>query len=388
MQVEAAAVAVHVQHLSGGEQAGYQAGFQRIRIEALQLRAAAGDLGLIEAQRGLHRKRPAGKRALDGGSLLRVQLPGQHRQRPHSGGLDQHLTQPLGHDAAEEVVQRALWQQLCAAVDGVLRRIRPEVQFQRAGPSLLQIDSAGQLHRGDAGHAALAEENLANLPAQQPVFAVKLQLPVHADALERAHSLGIGLERRNGGQARGDPVAEALQNMIAVGAAAQLGRSHAATGHQHAVRLHPAAILRGDFKATALPHGRNLEFGHDLAAVLRGVEPQAVQHPRRSVAQGIDPAFAIGCARHADGGKEVHRIPWGEGGERGLHIARVAVVVPLACFQVGQIAAAISGGEQLPAHPALLLQQDGPQPPPGQQARGHQPRSAAADDCNAHVPHS
>ena len=38
--------------------------------------------------------------------------------------------------------------------------------------------------------------------------------------------------------------------------------------------------------------------------------------------------------------------------------------------------------------PALLFQQRGPQPLPGQQARGHQPRSAAADDCNAHVPHS
>jgi hypothetical protein len=55
--------------------------------------------------------------------------------------------------------------------------------------------------------------------------------------------------------------------------------------------------------------------------------------------------------------------------------------------QIGQIAASVSGGQQLAAHPVLALQEQNTVSLSGCGQCGHQTRGTAADHCYRHIPH-
>ena len=65
LQVIAAAVAVHIQHLAAGVEAGHKAAFHGLGVELVGAQAAGGDLCLIEAAHAVDIQRKAAQQRGD-----------------------------------------------------------------------------------------------------------------------------------------------------------------------------------------------------------------------------------------------------------------------------------------------------------------------------------
>ena len=125
---------------------------------------------------------------------------------------------------------------------------------------------------------------------------------------------------------------EALQQPITVGARAELRRRQPAARDQYIIRAHAPPIRAFDRKSIlSAIDARGGAFGLHIAAMLRKIQPQPVQHARRLIADGIYAPFRIRRAEHAQRFKKIDGRRGRQRGKRGAHIARIAVVIPRRC---------------------------------------------------------
>ena len=178
-------------------------------------------------------------------------------------------------------------------------------------------------------------------------------------------------------------MAQGLEQGVPVADAPQLRPGAAAAGDDDPVG--PEGFLPGgDGEAALAPAYRRHRVARpDFHARGFQGEAQHIQHGVGGVGQGIDPP---GLVRR--GGEQTQVLKQGQGVRRGqgvqrrTHKIRVRpVVMGRPGVPVCQIAPAVAGGQQLPAHPGLPLQQHHPVVRgPGRRISSHQPGGPAADD--------
>ena len=165
----------------------------------------------------------------------------------------------------------------------------------------------------------------------------------------------------------------------------QRGRGQTARGQQRAAARGGAAVLRCGGKFAG--EGTHAKAGHFLSPSLGKGKAQSVQHGGGHVAGRIGAALRVHARRYAEGRKELQHLCRREGGEGGRGKGGVAKVVLRGGVYVGEIAAAIAGGEQLAPHARLRFEYGGT---PARARKRHARRQtgrAAADDDGV-VPHS
>ena len=153
-------------------------------------------------------------------------------------------------------------------------------------------------------------------------------------------------------------MAQGAQELVAAAAASQLGGRRTAGGDDHLVR--EAVALRGSQGKAAGTGGESgdLAPGAHLHAKLFQGQAQGVQDAVGLVGQGIYPSSRFCPAQQAQPPKvgQGVRHPEGLQGRAGK-LRRLAMVVSEGAVQVAQVAAAVAGGQQLPAQPGLPFQQ-------------------------------
>ena len=382
MQVIAAAVAGHIQRFPRGEEPTLLFRFQRIGIKLIHARAAERDLRLFKARRARDRQHPAGQARLKAHAVRIRQHPCGQVHRPQPCRADKRLSQAARHQSAQKILQRALRKQRSAPEHFVALRAGQQIHPQHEPSSPARVHLRRQLHRADAGYVVLVKEHFARLGAHALAARDERYFAVRAYALEPAHRRRLHANRRDGRIARRKRMPKALQKAIAVRSRAQLRRGQPAAGEQQLRSVSAAPIRRGNAKA--VPHGRyfaHLKIADQLRARLRRAQTQRVQHARRHIARGIDAPLGVRHAGHAEALKKSDRILRGKRPQRRAHIPMIALGRHI---QIRQIAAAVTGREQLAPHARLLFIYCGFHARPREQARRGQPRRAAANDARAH----
>ena len=107
MQVVSAAVTVNIQYLAGGEEAGTQSAFQRIRTELRGEDAACGDLCQFQSHDTGHSQGEEFRLMGDPAQFAVGQGLGQAGQF-QSRLLQNHSAQTVVQDAGEEIFQQRL----------------------------------------------------------------------------------------------------------------------------------------------------------------------------------------------------------------------------------------------------------------------------------------
>ncbi len=267
----------------------------------------------------------------------------------------------------------------------LLRQLRQKIQA--AGPvSPALADIPGDFEHHRARQAEFRELQLPLALAENLPVPENLGAAVGPNALQGRNPGPVGFDLDQGRAEPGAPVAQRTQQLIAGHGASQLGPGKSAAGDDELVKaeglpggghqkpfpglfdfFHLRAQPEGDVrplqgKAQNVHHGTGLVgVGVNPAAVLRhGVEPQP-------------PEPFQGCLR-AEG---LQGIP--------AEVRVLPLIAPLAGVEIRQIAAAVAGGLELPAHPGLPLQKDNLGLPPLRRSQGRRhSRGPAADDPNGH----
>ena len=151
-------------------------------------------------------------------------------------------------------------------------------------------------------------------------------------------------------------VAQPLQQFIAAERSSQFGTCQtAACDNQLVTKIGFLLIFNRKTRAFSF-YFLNFKAGHQLDIGFPQSKTQHIHHGIGLVGIGIDPAGGL-CHRvktHIFKPLQgiFHRIT---GQRRGSKLRLIAVIVVGTSSQIGQIAAAVSGGQQLTAHPGLPL---------------------------------
>ena len=183
-------------------------------------------------------------------------------------------------------------------------------------------------------------------------------------------------------------VAQAPQQLVARQAAPQLGARGAAAGHDEPLRLVALAVLILQPEARrGLLHGGDLRAGEKADVPPGQGEAEHVHHGIGLVGPGIDPSAALRDGVEPQGLEEVqHRVHRVGLQGRADEIGIGAVVAAGMGLAVGEIAAAVPGGQQLAAHPGLALKEQDLVGPRGRRRNGRRhPGGPRADNRDVHA---
>ena len=168
VEVVAAAVADHIQHLSGQIEPQTASGAE-IRVHFVQRHAAAGDLRLFPTLRAGHMKAPPFHALCQYAQLLlsnRRDLPGEGGQpRLLHQGIEQFFMDQSGQKPLQRI-RTALLHLTAQLLHQFLRRPLRQQIHRQFRPCALPSQQAGELKNRNAGQAVIGELYLAVFPSE------------------------------------------------------------------------------------------------------------------------------------------------------------------------------------------------------------------------------
>ena len=248
----------------------------------------------------------------------------------------------------------------------------------------------GDIEDSRAADAVFGEQHLAPVLRHHTAAPADGDAALGLDALQRPGIGGVGLQLHQRGVQHRAVVPQRLGQAIAVHHAAHLAARAAAGGQNdppggEGVRLG----LDGEALRRGLHGGDHLPGAHLDTGALQRVA-QHVQHAAGHVAHGIDPPAVLADRQQPQRGEVLQRSAHVELLQRvGAEGAVLPVVAVGRGVVIGEVAPPVAGGQQLPPHPALPLQQEHAVPAlRGGQRRQHAAGAAADDDHIRHRPPS
>ena len=248
----------------------------------------------------------------------------------------------------------------------------------------LQRDGGGaaQLQDRRPRDAVVGEQELPRLAAQHLVAAAHLAPALEADPLQLAQEVGAQAQRDQRRHRLHQAVAQRGRQALPRAVAAELRAGPAAAGQDQAPgrKLAPGGQRQGE---AVLGGGDPLDL---VARAHVDLEPlqfpaQDVQYRRRLPRAGIDPRPPPRTTQAMpSSSKKLDGAGRREAGQHRGDEGAVAAVEPgEGAVGVGEVAAAVAGGQQLLADAVLALEQHDLGAVAGGADGGHHPRAAAAD---------
>ena len=392
LQVIATAIAVNIQHLAAGIEAGDKAAFHGFGVELLRAQTACRNLRLIEAA-GACDGQDEMLRAVGDGTQIAVGQ-GANRLVGKTRRLADCLPQAAVERAGEQgggFVFRHSAAALCQPIaDAALIPIGEEVQLAHQAIAA-SGHRAGNIKDSRAADTVLGKENLTAIFGNDFLITKNADFGIGLHALERTGIGGVGFQLHQGGVQRCAVMPQQFGKAIAVHHAAHLAACCTAGGQDHAVSGKGFTAL--GFHREAIAFFAQLRY-YDASVQVnmrlgQGVA-QYIQHTAGHVAVRIDAAALLGGSQKAQLSEELQGSAHIEL-RKGIVCKRFVLTVIMGGGDIiiGQITAAVACGQQLAAYTALPFQQrDMVAAFGGGQGCGHAGCAAADDKYGHSVPSS